>query len=197
MKALKYLSILWIIRLAATNKKAVFFDRDGVLNQLVKRNSAFYSPQRIEDFKINKDAILVVKNVQKLGYLAIVISNQPDIARGKMKQSELNKISALLYDELNVDDVLYCTHDDNDNCNCRKPKPGMIFLAQKKYNIDLSKSYMIGDTWKDVDAAKNCGLEMVLLDKEYNSDIEGVQRVKTIKNIIEIRNGQAAINSKV
>ena len=186
MRELRCSSTLWITHLATTNTKAVFFDRDGVLNRLVIRNGAYYSPQKIEDFKIKKDAIQVIKDVQKLGYLTIVVSNQPDIARGKMKQSELNKMTALLYDELNVDDVLYCTHDDNDNCNCRKPKPGLILSAQEKCKIDLSKSFMIGDTWKDVYAAKNCGLKMVLINKEYNANIEDVRRIGTIENIIEI-----------
>jgi len=152
-------------------QKAIFFDRDGVLNQLVKRDGSYYSPQNFEDFHIVSDAMKVVNHVQKKGYLAIVISNQPDISRGKLEQSELDKMTQLLIHETKVDDVFYCTHDDDDDCGCRKPATGLFFAAQKKYNIDFNKSFMIGDTWKDVEAAKNASIAMILIRKEYNREL--------------------------
>jgi D-glycero-D-manno-heptose 1,7-bisphosphate phosphatase len=174
----------------ATNIKqnAVFFDRDGVLNHLVKRDGSYYSPQIFEDFKIVQDAKEIIKLVHEIGYLAIVISNQPDIARGKLTQIELDKMTQLLINETNVDDIFYCTHDDNNDIGCRKPAPGLFFTAQKKYNIDFNKSFMIGDTWKDVEAAKNAGISMILLDKNYNQDLEKVIRVKSLPEIVPIIN---------
>ena len=165
-------------------RKAVFFDRDGVLNHLVKRDGSYYSPQNFENFKIVDDAKEVVNHVQKKDYLAIVISNQPDISRGKLEQSELDKMTQLLINETNVDDVFYCTHDDGDDCDCRKPAPGLFITAQNKYDIDFHKSFMIGDTWKDVQAARNAGISMILLNRDYNQALKEVKRIETLSEAI-------------
>ncbi len=171
-------------------QKAVFFDRDGVLNHLVKRDGSYYSPQRSQDFRIADDAKDVIKHVHEMGYLAIVISNQPDISRGKLKQFELDKMSDILFEELSIDDIFYCTHADNNDTGCRKPAPGLFFSAQKKYNIDFKKSFMIGDTWKDVEAAKKVGISMILLNKDYNQELENVFRLKSLSEIVSfLKNG--------
>lgn len=170
--------------------KAIFFDRDGVLNHLVERDGSFYSPQIFDDFHIIDDATEVVDSVHKMGYLAIVISNQPDISRGKLKQSELDKMTDKLFEKLNIDDIFYCTHDDDNDIDCRKPAPGLFITAQNKYNINFSVSFMIGDTWKDVEAAKNAGISMILLDRNYNQNLEDVIRVKSLTETVSlIKNG--------
>ncbi len=171
-------------------QKAVFFDRDGVLNQLVQRDGSYFSPQNYEDFQLVDDASKTIDRVHKIGYLAIVISNQPDISRGKLEQSELDKMTNLLFEELNVDDVFYCTHDDNNDTGCRKPAPGLFFAAQKKYNLNFNESFMIGDTWKDVEAAKNADISMILLDKDYNRDLKDSIRVNSLTETVTlIKNG--------
>ena len=178
-------------------QKAIFFDRDGVLNELVSRDGSFFSPQTFRDFHIVADAKYVVNHVKNKGFLTIVISNQPDISRGKLKQSELDKMSTLLTDKLNIDDIFYCTHDDSNDTGCRKPAPGLFFAAQKKYNIDFNKSFMIGDTWKDVEAAKNaCVSMMILLDKEYNQDLNEVVRVENLSEAVSFIN-ENGINKKI
>ena len=168
------------------NQKAIFFDRDGVLNKLVSRDGSFYSPQTFEDLEIVDEAREVIKLVHGMGYLAIVISNQPDISRGKLEQSELDKMTGLLFEELNVDDVFYCTHDDDNDTGCRKPAPGLFYMAQEKYNIDFSLSFMIGDTWKDVDAAKNAGIAMILLSKNYNKDLVVENTVQNLSEAVSL-----------
>jgi D-glycero-D-manno-heptose 1,7-bisphosphate phosphatase len=177
--------------LAVTEYKhrAIFFDRDGVLNELVSRDGSFYSPQTFKDFHIVDEAKEVVSHVQNMGYLTIVISNQPDISRGKLKQSELDKMTTMLINKLNIDDIFYCTHDDHNDIGCRKPAPGLFFNAQKRHNINFNESFMIGDTWKDVEAAKNAGIaKMILLDAEYNKDLKKVIRVKKLLEVIPIIN---------
>ncbi len=190
MKVRKSLLTLWIIHLPATEhkKKAVFFDRDGVINHLVKRDSSYYSPQKFEDFKIVNDAKEVVNHVHEMGYLAIIISNQPDISRGKLAQSELDKMTDMLYKELNIDDVFYCIHDDDNDTGCRKPAPGLFYTAQKKDNIDLNKSFMIGDTWKDVEAAKNAGISMILIRKDYNKELVVENDVQNLSEAVSLIN---------
>ena len=131
--------------------------------------------------------------------MTIVISNQPDIARGYLKtfnydpslegylkQTELDKMTRILYNDLMIDDVLYCTHDDADNCNCRKPAPGLFFQAAEKWKINLQQSYMVGDTWKDAEAAYNAKVEFLLLNKDYNSDYRSPQRINNLKEIIKL-----------
>jgi D-glycero-D-manno-heptose 1,7-bisphosphate phosphatase len=167
-------------------QKAVFFDRDGVLNYLVKRDGSFYSPQNFEDFQLVAGAKKVIDNVHKMGFLAIVISNQPDISRGKLVQSDLNKMTDLLFEKLNIDDAFYCIHDDDNDTGCRKPAPGLFFTAQKKYNIGFNESFMIGDTWKDVEAAKNVGIPIILIDKDYNQDLKDVSRAKNLLQVVSL-----------
>lgn len=169
-------------------QKAVFFDRDGVLNHLVKRDGSYYSPRKFEDFHLVDEARDVLQKVHELDYLAIVISNQPDITRDRLMNSELNKMTQLLYDEIKVDDVFYCTHDDANNCSCRKPAPGLFFIAQNKYDIDLNKSFMIGDTWKDVEAAKNADISMILIRKDYNNDLIVKNDVQSLSAAVSLIN---------
>ena len=163
--------------------RAVFFDRDGVLNKLVTRDGGHYSPQSLDQFKIIETAGFVIDELRKKDYLSIVISNQPDVARGNLKNSELVKMTEVLINKLMVDDVFYCTHDDTNNCICRKPAPGLLFKAKEKWKIDFQKSYMIGDTWKDAYAAKNANVNFLLINTEYNSDYENSNRINSLKDI--------------
>jgi len=169
--------------------RTVFFDRDGVLNELIKRDGGFYSPQSFDQFKIYETAKFVINELKQRGFLSIVISNQPDIARGYLKQIELNKMTKILYDELLIDDVFYCTHDDSDGCNCRKPKPGLLIQAVEKWNIDLQNSYMVGDTWKDAEAAKNVKVDFMLLNRDYNLDLRCSHRINNLKDVFKYVEG--------
>ena len=165
--------------------KAVFFDRDGVLNELVRRDGGYYSPREVSKFKIVQNSIEITNYTKSKGYLNIVVSNQPDIARGLLSVPQLDEITKLLFDRFNLDDVFYCTHYNN-MCGCRKPLPGLIHKAQSKWNIDLSKSIMIGDTWKDAEAAKNANVEFFLLDREYNKDYKYNNRINRIEDILKL-----------
>ena len=168
--------------------KAVFFDRDGVLNELVQRDRGFYSPRSFDQFIIDDSANFVISKLRKKGFLSIVVSNQPDIARGNIKKSVLDKMTEVLINKLMVDDVFYCTHDDSDLCNCRKPAPGLFIQAAEKWEIDLKKSYMIGDTWKDTEAANNANVNSLLLVKDsdinFNSQIQ-INNLEDIFNYIK------------
>ena len=168
-------------------KSAIFFDRDGILNQLVNRDHGEYSPQNFIDFKISNNAKKITEYTSSLGFLNIVVSNQPDISRGMLEMAELNKMTAELYNKLVIDDVFYCLHDDN-MCECRKPLPGLIFAAQNKWNIDLNASLMIGDTQKDFYAAKNANIDFYLISHTLNSNIKVKNRIKDIIEIINIIN---------
>ena len=169
--------------------RAIFFDRDGVLNKLIKRDGGFYSPQSFDQFEIYETAKFIINELKQKGFLSIVVSNQPDVARGNLKKSELDKMTKVLINKLMVDDVFYCTHDDSDGCNCRKPAPGLIIKAAEKWRIDLQNSFMVGDTWKDAEAAKNVKVDFMLLNRDYNLDLRCSHRINNLKDVFKYVEG--------
>ncbi|MFA5859280.1 MAG: HAD-IIIA family hydrolase [Elusimicrobiota bacterium] len=169
------------------SKKAVFFDRDGVLNKAIIRNGNPQSPKRIEDFCIIDSAKSVVSELKSLGFVTLVVTNQPDITRKIMTWDELNKMNEYLKLNCGIDEVIVCPHDDKDKCGCRKPEPGMILSAAKKWDIDIKESFFIGDLWRDIDAGRNAGCRTILIDYEYNRELKPDFRAKNLvdaKNII-------------
>ena len=169
-------------------KKAAFFDRDGVLNKLVERDNGFYSPRVFSQFKIILNSIEVTNYTKSKGYLNIVISNQPDIARNLLPKTELEKMTNVLCNKLIIDDVFYCFHDDIDNCKCRKPRIGLFISAKSKWDIDFKNSFFIGDTEKDYNAAKKINIPFYLINYKHNSNLVNANRImdiSDIKNIIK------------
>jgi D-glycero-D-manno-heptose 1,7-bisphosphate phosphatase len=157
--------------------KAIFLDRDGVLNKAIIKNRKPYPPSNIEELEILPGVLEGIELLKHSGFKLIVITNQPDVARGVLKKETVDKINDTILELLKVDEIICCFHDDNDNCDCRKPKPGMILRAVKKWNIDLSLSYLIGDRWRDIQTAKNIGLNSILIkynydEKKINADFE-------------------------
>lgn len=152
--------------------KNIFFDRDGIINEVVLRNSKIESPRFINEFKIKDDFINFYTGVSKKNICLFIISNQPDISRKLLTQEELELMNNQLKNNYVFKDIQYCPHDDSDNCNCRKPKPGMILNLLEKHNLNKEESIYIGDGWKDIEAGKKAGVKTVLLSQEYNSEIK-------------------------
>jgi len=148
-------------------KRAVFLDRDGVLNEPVVRDGKPYPPADAASLQIYAGTAEALTRLKERGYLLLVVTNQPDVARGKMKRDTIEEINRRLRTELPLDDVLTCYHDDADDCDCRKPRPGLIKRAAQQYGIDLILSYMIGDRWRDIDAGANAGCTTILIDRGY------------------------------
>lgn len=151
--------------------KAVFLDRDGVINKPIVRDGKAFSPRSKDEFKFIDGVAQAVKSFKDADLTVIVVTNQPDIARNRLSWSDLEWMTKKVMTETLVDDVLVCPHDDYDNCHCRKPKPGMLLDAAAKWNIDLSRSYMIGDSWKDIEAGENAGCCSILIDAVYNQEV--------------------------
>jgi D-glycero-D-manno-heptose 1,7-bisphosphate phosphatase len=141
----------------------VFLDRDGVLNRLVMRDGRGLSPRRLGDFRLLPGAGGAVRALQGAGFLVIVVTNQPDVARGFLDAAELGRMHEILAGKLGVDAIYTCTHDDQDGCCCRKPQPGLLLRAGEEWSVDLSASYLIGDSWKDVGAGRAAGCRTVLV----------------------------------
>ena len=146
---------------------AIFFDRDGVLNEAVVRDGKPYPPANLAELIIPEDAQVSLTALKVLGFRLIAVTNQPDVARGATTQNQVAAINAELMQVLPLDDIRVCYHDDADQCACRKPLPGLLTAAAAAYAIDLSQSFMIGDRWKDVAAGQAAGCKTVWLDKSY------------------------------
>lgn len=148
--------------------RAVFLDRDGVLNEAVVRGGKPYPPSTVAELKIFDDAPAALNRLRQEGFLLIVVTNQPDVARGAVNRPALEAINNSLLSKLPLDDIYVCEHDDPDNCSCRKPKPGLLLRAVDKYQIDLNYSYMVGDRWRDIDAGFAAGCRTIWIDRKYN-----------------------------
>lgn len=136
---------------------ALFLDRDGVLNHSIVKDGKPFAPTTLADFEFLpgvKDALLLTKSA---GFLNIVVTNQPDLSTGKIDPEQSRLIFEHCFLQLDLDDIKVCPHLEIDQCDCRKPLPGMIFNAAKEYGIDVSKSYMIGDRWRDIECGQAAG----------------------------------------
>lgn len=147
--------------------KAVFLDRDGVLNQAVVRNGKPHPPANAAELVLAPNAKLALRELKAQGFLLLVVTNQPDVAKGITTRVAVDEINRKLASELPVDDVFVCYHQDSDRCDCRKPKPGMILESARKHNVDLTESFMVGDRWRDVEAGQNAGCRTVFIDGGY------------------------------
>ena len=149
--------------------KAIFWDRDGVINEVTVVNNKPFSPRKFPDFKLIPGISECFKKTRELGFKNIIVTNQPDIARTLMTVEALNEMHVFLEKELCVDEINVCPHD-NSQCDCRKPLPGLIIKSAEKNNIDLTSSYIIGDTIRDIQAGKAAGCKTILLERNYNQD---------------------------
>jgi D-glycero-D-manno-heptose 1,7-bisphosphate phosphatase len=150
-------------------RKAVFFDRDGVLNKPLICHGQPHSPENLEEFEITAEAPEALRSLKRAGFLLIVATNQPNVARGLQPQSMIEQMHERLRTKLPLDDIRVCYHDDHHQCYCRKPRPGLLHEAAEDWGISLNQSYMIGDRWKDVEAGRRAGCRTVLLRYPYNA----------------------------
>lgn len=149
------------------NRRAVFLDRDGVLNKPIIRSGKPYPPASVREIVVTANAAASLERLKSCGFLLVVVSNQPDVRRGTCSRDDVEQIHRFLSEQLPLDDFLVCYHDDEDRCNCRKPLPGLLLEAADKYALELKLSYLIGDRWRDIDAGTAAGCRTILIDHHY------------------------------
>ncbi len=159
-------------------KPAVFLDRDGVLNEAIIRNGKPYPPLDLSELVITDGARAALEELKREGFVLIVVTNQPDIARGRANRAEVDKINAQLAAILPLDGIEVCEHDDEERCDCRKPKPGMILLAQEKLGVDLAGSFVVGDRWRDIEAGRRAGCRTILIGDGYGETFPSTPTIK-------------------
>jgi D-glycero-D-manno-heptose 1,7-bisphosphate phosphatase len=147
--------------------RAVFLDRDGVINANLERDGKPVAPTTLAEFRILPGAADAVRRLKSAGFLTIVVTNQPDIRTGLTQKSAMEAMHDEIRRQMPIDDYFICFHVDADNCACRKPKPGLILEAAKKYDIDLASSFIIGDRWRDVLAGQAAGCRTIRVDNSF------------------------------
>lgn len=153
---------------AAGGRPAVFLDRDGVLNRAVVRHGKPLPPASLDQLEILPETASALHDLKSHGFDLYVITNQPDVARGASTREAIEAIHRQLASALPIDAIFVCYHDDKDDCDCRKPRPGLILEAQRKHNIDLGRSFFVGDRWRDIDAGHAAGCKTILIDYGYD-----------------------------
>lgn len=174
-------------------RKAIFLDRDGTVIEAIHRphrawNIAkeFSAPFILEELRFYPDAQDALDALRIAGFLTVMITNQPDVRHGYMTEENWQKIHKTVMSYLDFDDYFMCRHTSEDNCPFKKPSPLMLQAAADKWGIDLSRSYMIGDTDKDMDAGRAAGCKTILLDRHYNQGIDADFRRPTLSEAFKV-----------
>lgn len=152
-------------------KRAVFLDRDGVINRPAIRNGMPHPPSHVEEFELYEDVLDGCALLKAANFLLVVITNQPDVGRGTQTRETVEAMNLKMQSALPLlDRVEVCYHAGEhygQPCDCRKPRPGLILRAAAELNIDPKRSYVIGDRWRDVDCARAAGCHAIFIERGY------------------------------
>ena len=175
-------------------KRAIFLDRDGVINDVVDRGDncvvldkqvRWTAPWTYAEFILKPGVIDALQKFKAAGYLIILATNQPDLAYGTMKREDHDKIMTDIR-ALPFDDIFICEHGRDEGCGCKKPKPGMLLEAGKKWHIDLAQLFIVGDTKSDMGTGQAAGCKVIIIDHEQNQKLEPDYRVKNLSEVMGI-----------
>jgi D-glycero-D-manno-heptose 1,7-bisphosphate phosphatase len=175
--------------------RAVFLDRDGVINKIVMRDGRPTSPRHIWEFEIEAGVADAVNTLRAGGFKLFVVTNQPELARGLLTDESLSWMTRRIMEALPIDEIRTCPHDNSDGCGCRKPQPGMLLDLARRHDLALGESYIVGDTWKDTVAGRSAGCHSIILDRPYNRDDPADWRVPGIKHAADLICGSAPLKA--
>lgn len=168
------------------SRAAVFLDRDGVLNAARVENGVPLPPRTPEDFELLPGVVETCQAFADTGLALVVVTNQPDLARGTLQVEVVEAMHSRLREMLPLDDIVVCPHDDSDGCPCRKPRPGMILDAARRLGLDLNRSVAVGDRWRDIDAGRRAGVATVHIDWGHGEPLRGPADI-TFASLAEAR----------
>lgn len=154
---------------ALTQRVAVLLDRDGVLNRAFERAGVTYPPRTLDELEILPGVPAALARLRTAGLALVAVSNQPDVARGRQTRATVETLNAALVAQLGLLDVLVCYHDTLDDCACRKPRPGLLRAAAARFDLDLARSFMVGDRWSDVLAGQAAGCRTILIETPWSA----------------------------
>src|SRR5438552_5833722 len=181
----------------AHTRRGVFLDRDGVLNRPFVRDGKPYPPDSVSNLEILPGVAKSLWDLKNAGFLLIVATNQPDVGTGTQSREEVESIHSHLRKELPLDDIFVCYHIDSDKCACRKPLPGLLHDAAKRYNLFLPSCYMVGDRWRDVDAGHNAGCKSIFIDYRYDEQKPQNEPAATLNSLREAADWILRVSYKI
>jgi len=165
------------------NYKNIFLDRDGIINEVIVRESGISSPRKVSEFIFRQDFIEFMRGISD-DKLFFVVTNQPEIKRGLLNEEVLLHFHNIINKTFTIKKIIYCPHDDIDKCNCRKPLPGMINAVITEYKLNRSECLFIGDSHKDMLAATAANIEAVLLKTNYNKPFRELPFIDLLVNLL-------------
>lgn len=166
------------------NRPAVFLDRDGVLNRTTVRDNMPHPPHSVDELELLPGVPEALASLADRGLPLIVVTNQPDVARGTQTRQAVERIHQVLRQRLPLTAIYTCYHDSADDCSCRKPRPGLLRQAASAYNIDLKRSFLVGDRWSDVAAGQSAGCRTFLIQQPY-SQAERCKPDHVVRDLVE------------
>jgi D-glycero-D-manno-heptose 1,7-bisphosphate phosphatase len=166
------------------SRRAVFLDRDGVLVETSVREGVPRPARSVDELQILPGVERACERLRAAGFVLIVVTNQPDVARGTLTAEAVEEMHRVLRQALPLDEVAVCFHDDADGCDCRKPQPGMLLAAAERWGVDLAASFLVGDRWRDVEAARRAGCAAIFVDRGYAEAIAS-EPDATVRNLEE------------
>lgn len=172
-------------------KRAAFLDRDGVLNASIKDQGIPTPPRSLDEVVILEGVEEAVKLLKLHNFLPIVVSNQPDVARGITSYQKVREINTFIGEKLDIQHFFICFHDDIDLCLCRKPLPGLIKSAAMQLELNIASSFLVGDRWRDIEAGQRAGCKTFFIDHAYpeTQPESPFTRVSSLLEAVEIMTG--------
>ncbi|MEY2410552.1 MAG: D-glycero-D-manno-heptose 1,7-bisphosphate phosphatase [Verrucomicrobiota bacterium] len=152
-------------------KKAVFIERDGILNEVKAGPKHQIAPLTLEEFTVNKKAEPALRKLKNAGFVLIVTTSQPGLSRGYQSRRELDRMHDIIKRSFPLDDLMVCPHDESDHCPCRKPRPGLLIEAAFKWHLNLDHSFVVSDKWQDAEAARTAGCTSLLLQSPWVGNV--------------------------
>jgi D-glycero-D-manno-heptose 1,7-bisphosphate phosphatase len=149
-------------------RRAVFLDRDGVINRAFVRDGRPFPPATEAELEVLPGVADALARLRDAGFRLVVVTNQPDVARGTQRRDVIDRMHQRLRAELPIDEFRVCDHDDADRCTCRKPNPGMLEAAARDAGLSLPESFMVGDRWRDIEAGRRAGCAVIFIDRGYH-----------------------------
>ena len=171
-------------------KRAVFLDRDGVINRALVREGKPYPPSSLQEFEILPGVTEACAKLKEAGFLLVVATNQPDVGRGTLQQTVVESLHSYMMSVLPLDRIEVCYHPGQgvSECDCRKPRPGMLLRAARELRVDLERSFMVGDRWRDIDCGGAAGCVTMLIDYGYDEPLRRMPdyRVKDLQEAADL-----------
>jgi len=176
-------------------RPAVFLDRDGVLNEVRLEDGVPHPPASMAELEIVAEAHTATKRLREAGFVLLITTNQPDVARGTADRADVEELNEAVRATLGIDHVYCCWHDGS-GCGCRKPRPGMLLDSAADVDLDLAASWVVGDRWVDIGAGGSAGTRTILLERSYSwepsggitppADLEPTARVSTLSGAVTL-----------